>query len=67
MKSIFLFVNIWYTESLSQCIRFVVQNMAYEMVLKRNPTCIHLYFDFIYVVLKEYHVLELFYVLSIYT
>ena len=49
------------------CIRFVVQNMAYEMVLNRNPKCIHLYFDFIYVVLEEYHVLEIFYVLSIYT
>lgn len=67
MKSIFLFVNIWYTESLSQCIRFVVQNMAYEIVLNRNPKCIHLYFDFIYVVLEEYRILALFYVISIYT
>lgn len=41
--------------------------MAHEMTLKRNPKCIHLYFDFIYVVLEEYRILILFYVFSIYT
>ena len=50
-----------------QCIRFVVQNMAYEIILKHNPKCIHLCFDFNYVVIEEYHVLAILYVLSIYT